>query len=164
MPQMSQKNHQFQVKIAWKEDSKTTVRKRIIDKKTNIVQEVDTSEEIRQVEKKALGLDIPETWGGKGDGWCSDELFAASLGNCLFATFYDFTTRAEVTFSSFTIEVNLEVIFSRGKYVFSKMTVTGQIKGEDTSSLSHFWDKSTNYCHLVNALESVEKKYSVRIN
>lgn len=164
MPQMSQKNHLFQVEIIWKGDSKTTVRKSKIDKKTGVVQSDTSTEEIRQVENKAFGLDIPEIWGGKGEGWCSDELFAASLGNCLFATFYDFTTRAEVIFTSFAIEVRLEIIFSHGKYIFTKMNVTGQIKGKDTSSLEHFWEKSTNYCHLVNALDSVEKTFSVKIN
>ena len=164
MPQLSQKNHQFQVEIIWTGDSKTIIRKRQIDKKTGQLLENDPSEEIRQAENKVIGLDIPEIWGGKGDGWCSDELFASSLGNCLFATFYDFTTRAEVTFTFFAIEVNLEVVFTQGKYVLTKMSVTGQIKGEDSESLQHFWEKSTTYCHLVNALDSVTKTFSVKIN
>jgi len=165
MPQMSQKNHQFQVEITWKGDSQTTVKKKMISKKNGEIQEADSStEEIRQVENKALGLDIPAIWGGKGEGWCSDELFAASLGNCLFATFYDFTTRSEITFTSFTIDVNLEVTFTHGKYVLTKMNVTGQIMGEDIDSLQHFWEKSTNYCHLINSLESVVKTFNVKIN
>ena len=97
MPKLSQKNHHFSVEIKWLEGTKTVVKKKVVDRKTESLEVTEEKEEIRQVETKAIGLDIPAIWGGKGQGWCSDELFSASIGNCLFATFYDFVKRAELT-------------------------------------------------------------------
>jgi uncharacterized OsmC-like protein len=112
-------------------------------------------------------FDTPVTYGGRGQGFCPDEVFLLSLLGCLNNTFLDFQRRFEMTLVSMRLDGESRVNFDGTAYKVVGIRVTGEIvvgDGElDTGR--HCVELMTEYCHLSRSLKDcIPIEYDMKVS
>jgi len=111
--------------------------------------------------------DTPETFGGRGDGTCPDELFVSSLVGCLNNTFLDFQRRFEMDLKSLVIRGTAIAIFDGNGYLVTGISISGEVVvGEnELETGKRCIELMKEYCHLTRTIKDcipVEFDISIR--
>jgi organic hydroperoxide reductase OsmC/OhrA len=99
--------------------------------------------------------DTPETYGGRGDGMCPDELFVSAVLGCLNNTFLDFQRRFEMELKLFTLRGTAIAVFDGTGYRITGVSVSGEVVvGEDELETGkRCIELMKEYCHLTRTIK-----------
>lgn len=104
---------------------------------------------------------IPKEFGGPGDGYSPEDLFALSVISCLVATFKVFAERGKLSYE--TIEGGAKLTIDRnaqGVPSFQKLDLSFKLTGvEDQEKAKAFLAEAEKYCLVSNAI-TPEKTFS----
>ena len=78
----------------------------------------------RASDDRTIVYDTPETYGGRGDGICPDELFVSAILGCLNNTFLDFQRRFEMELVSFRLKGSATAVFDGTGYKITKVSIS----------------------------------------
>jgi len=111
--------------------------------------------------------DTPESYGGRGDGLCPDELFVAAVLGCLNNTFLDFQRRFEMELKLLTLHGTATSVFDGNGYLITGIRISGEvIVGEDELETGkRCVELMKEYCHLTRTIKDclpVEFDISIR--
>ncbi len=111
--------------------------------------------------------DTPESYGGRGDGFCPDELFVSAVVGCLNNTFLDFQRRFEMELKSLTLQGTANAIFDGTGYLVTGIRIYGEvIVGEDELETGkRCIELMKEYCHLTRTIKNclpIEFDISIR--
>jgi len=104
---------------------------------------------------RKIVYDTPETYGGRGDAMCPDELFVTAILGCLNNTFLDFQRKFEMELKSISLKGKAIAIFDGEGYKITGVTVSGEvIVGEDElGSGERCVELMREYCHLTRTIK-----------
>lgn len=116
---------------------------------------------------RKIVYDTPETFGGRGDGACPDEMFMSAILGCLNNTFLDFQRRFDMELKSLALQGIATAVFDGEGYLVTDVRISGEvIVGENELELGkRCLDLMKEYCHLTRTLKnclSVEFDISIR--
>jgi uncharacterized OsmC-like protein len=100
-------------------------------------------------------FDTPETYGGRGEGICPDEIFVTAILGCLSNTFLDFQRKFEMDLKQLSLKGKATVIFDGNGYKITRVTVSGEvIVGEDEIGTGkRCVELMQEYCHLSRTIK-----------
>jgi organic hydroperoxide reductase OsmC/OhrA len=104
---------------------------------------------------RKVGYDTPETYGGRGDGICPDELFVSAVLGCLNNTFLDFQRRFELILKKLSLSGKATAVFDGTGYTITGLSITGEvIVGEDELETGkRCIELMKEYCHLTRTIK-----------
>jgi len=99
--------------------------------------------------------DTPETYGGRGEGICPDEIFVTAILGCLSNTFLDFQRKFEMDLKQLSLKGKATAIFDGNGYKITGVTVSGEvIVGEDEIETGkRCVELMKEYCHLSRTIK-----------
>lgn len=100
--------------------------------------------------------DTPETYGGRGDGICPDELFVSAVLGCLNNTFLDFQRRFEMDLRKLDLKGTATAIFDGTGYKITGVSISGEVVvGEDELGTGERCVQlMKEYCHLTRTIKT----------
>jgi len=111
--------------------------------------------------KPTLQISTPPEFSGPSGYWSPEELFLCSINSCIMTTFLYFAEKFSLSFQSYESEVEGEVSFEEGRYLFSSIIVRPIIKvksQKEEEKAKIAIEKSEKYC-LISC--SVKTKITV---
>ena len=113
-----------------------------------------------EVEAKGLPrlkIDTPREFGGRGGGYCPDQLFLSSVAGCLLTTFLFFKRRLNVEVESIEVSANCSVVKTREGYRIKSVNAKIRVKaGEKQKKLvEKCLSLTKQYCHITKTIEPV---------
>jgi len=111
---------------------------------------------VKTKEGHCVEFAIPDTFGGQGNAFCPDELFAASVAGCLMNTFLHTRERLGLDMEAFSLQVQVDVEFEHGRYQITKVIVEGTlvIDENDMELGEECLRIAKDYCHISRSLVS----------
>jgi organic hydroperoxide reductase OsmC/OhrA len=99
--------------------------------------------------------DTPESYGGRGDGICPDELFVSAVLGCLNNTFLDFQRRFEMELKSLSLRGIATSVFDGTGYRITGVSISGEVVvGEDELDTGkRCIELMKEYCHLTRTIK-----------
>jgi uncharacterized OsmC-like protein len=99
--------------------------------------------------------DTPETYGGRGDGICPDELFVSAVLGCLNNTFLDFQRRFELDLRFLVLAGTATAIFDGTGYRLTGVSISGEIVvgPDDLQTGQRCIELMKEYCHLTRTIK-----------
>lgn len=113
-----------------------------------------------------VAYDTPETYGGRGDGICPDELFVSAILGCLNNTFLDFQRRFELALKKLTLSGIATALFDGTGYKIVGIDISGEvIVGEDELETGkRCVELMKEYCHITRTIKDrLPFKYDISI-
>ncbi len=110
--------------------------------------------------------DTPETYGGRGDGICPDELFVSAVLGCLNNTFLDFKRRFELDLKSLVLQGTARAVFDGTGYRLTGVSISGEVVvGEDELQTGERCvELMKEYCHLTRTVKDcLPFEYDIKI-
>ena len=115
---------------------------------------------------KEVSFDTPQSYGGRGQGICPDELFVSAVLGCLNNTFLDFQRRYELVLVSLRLQGRATSRFDGQGYRITGIRVSGQVTvGQgDLDAGRRCVDLMKEYCHLSRSLkECIPVEYDIKV-
>lgn len=116
---------------------------------------------------RQIVFDTPETYGGRGQGVCPDEMFVAAVLGCLNNTFLDFQRRFEMELTSMELHGKAVAKFDNTGYQITSISIWGEIKvGEDELETGERCVQlAKDYCHLARTIKDcIPFDYDIKVN
>ena len=113
-----------------------------------------------------VAFDTPQSYGGRGNGICPDELFVSAVLGCLNNTFLDFQRRYELVLLSLRLQGTATSRFDGQGYSITGIKVSGQVTvGEgDFDAAERCVSLMKEYCHLSRSLkECIPVEYDIKV-
>lgn len=110
--------------------------------------------------------DTPETYGGRGDGICPDELFVSAILGCLNNTFLDFQRRFEMELRSLVLRGIATAIFDGTGYRITGVAVSGEVVvgADEHQTGERCITLMKEYCHLTRSIKDcIPIQYDISI-
>jgi organic hydroperoxide reductase OsmC/OhrA len=115
---------------------------------------------------RRIAYDTPETFGGRGDGTCPDELFVSTVLGCLNNTFLDFQRRFEMELKSLVLRGTATSVFDGTGYRITGVAISGEVVvGEDELETGERCiSLMKEYCHLTRSIKDcIPFQYDISI-
>jgi uncharacterized OsmC-like protein len=116
----------------------------------------DTGADVRLGESSSLSIDMLPEFGGKGEGFCPDELFFASIGGCLLQTFLFIQRKLRLDLTSLRVVVIGRVghADARGYELTSvKATIHVKTSSESKVKAEECVRLTRSFCHITRLIE-----------
>lgn len=104
---------------------------------------------------RSIVYDTPETYGGRGDGICPDELFVTAVLGCLNNTFLDFQRKFEMDLKELSLKGRATAVFDGNGYKITGVSISGKVLvGEDELATGkRCVELMKEYCHLTRTIK-----------
>ncbi len=104
---------------------------------------------------RSIVYDTPETYGGRGEGICPDELFVTAVLGCLNNTFLDFQRKFEMDLKELSLKGKATAIFDGNGYKITGVAISGKVLvGEDELATGkRCVELMKEYCHLTRTIK-----------
>ncbi len=132
--------------------------------------EIEWSEGMKGILKTTNGqkltIDAPVEFGGKGEGFCPDELFAASLGGCALTTFFFLAQKMRIPVQNMHIGSCIELRLIRGVYRIYKAIINISV-GTETQyhkKVRRIVDLLKDSCNISGSIDNCIKiEYNIEL-
>jgi len=114
-----------------------------------------TGGEVKFAKHPSLRFDIPESFGGRGAGYCPEELFLASIAACLVNTFAYLRPKLRLKAKSLRVEALDYVMFKDGGYRVSEVRLKVKIEVEKGQAelARRCLGLAEEYCHITRSIK-----------
>jgi organic hydroperoxide reductase OsmC/OhrA len=104
---------------------------------------------------RKVKYDTPETYGGRGDGICPDELFVSAVLGCLNNTFLDFQRRFELDLRILNLRGTATAIFDGTGYRLTGVSISGEVVvgPDELQAGQRCIELMKEYCHLTRTIK-----------
>ncbi|MFX0124718.1 MAG: OsmC family protein [Candidatus Hodarchaeota archaeon] len=113
-----------------------------------------------------LIMDAPTEFGGKGDGFCPDELFAASLGGCALTTFFFLAQKMKIPVQILNISSSIKLGLIRGVYRIHKAIINMSVETETQyhKKVHRIFDLIKSSCNISGSIDNcIEIEYNIEL-
>ncbi|MFX1486916.1 MAG: OsmC family protein [Promethearchaeota archaeon] len=110
---------------------------------------------VAQIEgQPQLKFDIPQKYGGLGRYYCADEVFLASLGWCILATFIDFRRKFRLLSKDVKVSLNSSIESRNDGYHITRIrgSLDAIVKRGQKANAERCAALAKEYCHLTRAI------------
>lgn len=101
-----------------------------------------------------LKFDIPKKYGGLGRYYCADEIFLASLGWCILATFIDFKRKLRLPLKDVRVSLSSSIELRNDGYHIARIqgSLDAIVKKGQQANAERCAELAKEYCHLTRAI------------
>ena len=106
-------------------------------------------------EDRKVIYDTPQTYGGRGQGICPDELFVSAILGCFNNTFLDFQRRFELPLIDMKLKGTATAVFDGIGYKITAVSVSGHIvvEEDELETGERCAQLMKEYCHLTRSIQ-----------